>query len=96
MASAAKKARVLRTPADEVEDLVEQQRAQRDKMKELQRRHEAEKEDLRRRQEAEMEGLRGEEAELKRLFPGPELPFQFGYGEHGNGVLLAGWRSEIV
>ena len=66
MASAAKKARVLRTPADEVEDLVEQQRAQRDKMKELQRRHEAEKEDLRRRQEAEMEGLRGEEAELKR------------------------------
>ena len=66
MAAAAKTARVLRTPAESVEDLVEQQRAQRAKMKELQRRHEAEKEDLRRRQEAEMEGLRGEEAELKR------------------------------
>ena len=54
MASAAKKARVLRTPADEVEDLVEQQRAQRDKMKELQRQH-----------EAAMEGARREEAELR-------------------------------
>ena len=66
MASAAKKVRVLRTPADSVEDLLERQRAQRDKMKELQRRHEAEKESLRRRQEAEMEGARHEEEELKR------------------------------
>ena len=49
---AAKRARVLRTAADAVDNLVEQQH---DKMNELQRRHEAEKESLRRRHEAEAE-----------------------------------------
>ena len=35
----------------------------------------------------------GEKAELKAFFQGPELPFQFGYAQHGaQGVLLAAWR----
>ena len=38
----------------------------------------------------------GEKAELKTFFNGPELPFQFGYAQHGGlGVLLAAWRAEM-
>jgi hypothetical protein len=39
----------------------------------------------------------GEKAELKAFFQGPELPFQFGYAQHGGlGVLLAAWRREVL
>jgi hypothetical protein len=39
----------------------------------------------------------GEKDELKRLFHGPELPFQFGYAQAGgHGILLAAWRSEMA
>ena len=38
-----------------------------------------------------------EKAELKAFFQGPELPFQFGYAQHGGlGVLLAAWRREVL
>ena len=53
---ARKKVRVLRTPADAV-----------DKILDKQRRHARKVEKERRRHEAAMEGLRREEAELKRL-----------------------------
>jgi len=37
----------------------------------------------------------GEKTELKAVFNGPELPFQFGYAQHGGlGVMLAAWRAE--
>jgi len=39
----------------------------------------------------------GEKAELKAVFRGPELPFQFGYAQHGGlGVLHAAWRREVA
>ena len=39
----------------------------------------------------------GEKAELKAIFRGPELPFQFGYAQKGSqGVLMAAWRDEVL
>jgi len=39
----------------------------------------------------------GEKAELKEVFRGPDLPFQFGYAQHGGlGVLLAAWRKDMA
>jgi len=39
----------------------------------------------------------GEKAEPKAVFRGPELPFQFGYAQHGGlGVLHAAWRREVA
>lgn len=38
----------------------------------------------------------GEKEQLKTVFRGPELPFQFGYAQHGGlGVLLAAWRDGL-
>jgi len=45
----------------------------------------------------EMKWYPGEKAELKAIFRGPELPFEFGYAQKGSqGVLLAGWRAEVL
>eukprot|EP01045_Picozoa_sp_COSAG04_P007510 COSAG04_NODE_394_length_15124_cov_10.557005_16_plen_382_part_00 len=67
---AAKRARVLRTPADAADELVERQRRNEAAMEEERRRHEAEVEAaiqrLRRKHEERMGALRREEAELKR------------------------------
>ena len=39
----------------------------------------------------------GEKAELRAVFHGPQLPFQFGYAQRGGlGVLLAAWRAEVA
>lgn len=34
-----------------------------------------------------------DKGELERAFPGPELPFRFGYAQVGKGVVLTAWRS---
>ena len=38
-----------------------------------------------------------ERSELEKAFPGPELPFRFGYAQYrgNNGTLLTGWRTSI-